>query len=93
MLKHLYRRIADNIQHEDDSAVILLLSDHGFRFITGVTGVEGKKEAYMNSEAIYLPNRKYENISENITPINLMRVITNYSLNTNLKIISDKTGL
>lgn len=86
-------KIVDNIQHEDNNAVILLLSDHGFRFMTGVTGAEGKKEAYMNFEAIYLPNRKYENISDNITPINLMRLITNYSLHTNLEKISDKTGL
>ena len=73
--------------------IIVILSDHGFRFILNRSIEQIESEKYSNFCAIYYPDRNYKNLYDSITPINVMRLILNKALTIPIKPLSDHSGL
>jgi hypothetical protein len=81
----------DSIQQRDDSAVIIVMSDHGGRL--GVNWYEPTEmdyyRAFNNLSAFYFPG--YEgDIPEEIAAVNTFRVFFNTYLDTDYEILEDR---
>ena len=81
----------DSIQQKDDSAVIIVMSDHGGRL--GVNWYEPTEmdyyRAFNNLSAFYFPD--YEgDIPEKIAAVNTYRVLFNTYFNTDYEILEDR---
>ena len=81
----------DSIQQRDDSAVIIVMSDHGGRL--GVNWYEPTEmdyyRAFNNLSAFYFPG--YEgDIPEEIAAVNTYRVLFNTYFNTDYEILEDR---
>jgi len=81
----------DSIQQKDDSAVIIVMSDHGGRL--GINWenptVMDYNRAFNNLSAFYFPGHENE-IPEGITPVNAFRVFFNTYLDTDYEILEDR---
>ena len=73
--------------------IIVLLSDHGFRFILNRSIEQIESEKYSNFCAIYYPDKNYKNLYDSITPINVMRLVLNKALSMPIKPLKDQSGL
>ncbi|MEK6780178.1 MAG: hypothetical protein AABY93_00630 [Bacteroidota bacterium] len=72
------------------NSIIILISDHGFRNLTGLPAKEIKEEGYSNFCAIYFPDKDYSQVYDSITPINVMRLVLNKALKTNFEKLPDE---
>ena len=81
----------DSIQKRDDSAVIIVMSDHGGRLgINWENPTEmDYNRAFNNLSALYFPGHEDE-IPEGITPVNAFRVFFNAYFNTDYEILEDR---
>lgn len=69
--------------------VIILISDHGFRnFADGID----IKYAFMNLNAVYLPNGNYSEFYDGMSNVNLFRVILNMQFGQNLSLLKDSSS-
>ena len=81
--------LVDNIiTNSDRPPIIMLLGDHGFR--------EGAKKeehryAFMNLNAIYLPEKNYSGFYDNISNVNQFRVLLNKEFEQHLSLLKDST--
>jgi hypothetical protein len=66
----------------------MLLGDHGFR--EGVKKEE-HKYAFMNLNAIYLPEKNYEGFYDSISNVNQFRVLLNKEFEQHLSLLKDST--
>ena len=77
--------------------IIILQSDHGVRFGIDWEKLENSNEdiirAYDNINAFYFPDKRYEKLYDNLTPVNTFRVVFNEFFNTELEILPDKAYL
>ncbi len=81
--------LVDNIiANSDRSPVIMLLGDHGFR--EGVKKEE-QRYAFMNLNAIYLPEKNYNGFYDNISNVNQFRVLFNKEFDQHLSLLKDST--
>ena len=81
----------DSIQQKDDSAVIIVMSDHGGRL-----GINWENPTVMdynrglnNISALYFPGHENE-IPEEIAAVNTFRVFFNTYFNTDYEILEDR---
>ena len=81
----------DSIQQRDDSAVIMVISDHGGRL--GINWYEPTEmdyyRAFNNLSAFHFPDHENE-IPEKIAGVNIFRVFFNTYFNTDYEILEDK---
>ena len=74
--------------------IIILQSDHGVRFGLDWEKLENSDEdlirGYDNINAFYFPDKRYEKLYDNLTPVNTFRVVFNEFFNTELEILPDK---
>lgn len=66
--------------------VIILLSDHGFRYGTN----KNYQLSFSNLAAIHLPNKKYVDYETTFTNVNLFRIFFNSYFRQNLPILENK---
>ena len=59
----------------DPQCNILLFSDHGFRFLAGVTLLDARKESFLNFSAVYMPKSEYKELKSLHTPTEIVRYI------------------
>lgn len=92
--KKLEEIISSILEKTKRPVVILLQSDHGFRFcgkvsspLTDCARVDGKN----NLAAYYFSDGDYSDLYEGITPVNSFRVIFNKYLKTNYSMLPDRT--
>lgn len=81
--------LVDNIiRNSDRSPIIMLLGDHGFR-----EGVEREEQryAFMNLNAIYLPEKNYSGFYDSISNVNQFRVLLNKEFEQHLSLLKDST--
>jgi hypothetical protein len=79
----------DNIK---SNSIVIIMSDHGFRCLNGPPE-DYKAEAYQNFCAIYFPDQDYSTLTDTITPINVIRMVVNKAVGTNMPYLPDKTNL
>jgi hypothetical protein len=65
-------------------AVIMVLSDHGYRYVSD------KKNYFSNLAAVYLPNKNYESYYDTLTNVNQFRVLFNTCFSQTFPILTDK---
>jgi len=68
-------------------AVIIFMSDHGFRY-TQDKSID-LKNVYFNHNTIYFPDRDYRLFYDSITSVNEFRVIFNKLFNQNIPLLKD----
>jgi hypothetical protein len=71
-------------QASKKEAVIMVLSDHGYRYVSN------KKNYFSNLAAIYLPNKNYKLYYDTLTNVNQFRVLFNTCFNQSFPILNDK---
>lgn len=80
-----------SIKEKDSAAVIIMMSDHGFRTISGR---QFPKHFRVNNICkIYFPNNKYDNLPDTITNVNFFKFLFNNQFNQKLEFLSDSTFL
>ena len=84
-------KMVDSIQERDDSAVIIIMSDHGDRFGVNWNNPTERDyyRAFNNLSALYFPGHEDE-IPEGITPVNAFRVFFNAYFNTDYEILENR---
>jgi hypothetical protein len=91
-LKYCNRKILELVDQiiaaSDNPPVIMLLGDHGFRHNTKK---EEHKYAFMNLNAIYLPDKNYRQFYDSISNVNQFRVFFNTEFQQHLFLIKDST--
>lgn len=81
------------IEDNQNPSIIIIMSDHGFRFLAGHSFQDTESERYDNFCAVYFPDKHYESLYDSITPINVMRAVLNKAVSTEFKRIPDRSGL
>ncbi len=65
--------LVDYVQvHNKPNTVIIIEGDHGFQYFRADSI---PLFAFKNFSAIYFPDKKYENLYDTMSPINLFRII------------------
>ncbi|MFZ1264285.1 MAG: hypothetical protein WAT34_12325, partial [Chitinophagaceae bacterium] len=72
-------------------AIIILMSDHGFRETDDQNYL--KYSQMMNLNAIFFPNKDYSGFYKGITNVNQFRVILNSQFGQHLPLLKDSTSL
>tara|TARA_Y100000748_G_C15399880_1_gene451030 strand:- start:149 stop:979 length:831 start_codon:yes stop_codon:yes gene_type:complete len=74
--------------------IIILQSDHGARFgldwYTLNNSDEDITRAYDNFNAFYFPDKRYDKLYPDLTPVNTFRVVFNEFFNTELELLPDR---
>lgn len=80
-------QLSDSLVKNDPQAIIILLSDHGYRD----TPEENRKYYCNNFMAIHLPDSNYAQISKIGSNVNLFRVIFNQYFNMQLPLLKNES--
>ncbi|HYF33596.1 MAG TPA: sulfatase-like hydrolase/transferase [Chitinophagaceae bacterium] len=68
--------------------VIIIMSDHGFRHFRQPVA---KEYHFMNLNAVYLPNRRYQAFYDSVSNVNQFRIIFNTLFNTEYPLLKDSS--
>lgn len=69
--------------------VIIFMADHGFRHFTKEVD---HKYYFMNFNAVYLPDKRYEKFYKTMSAVNEFRVVFNSQFNQQLPLLKDSTS-
>lgn len=83
--------LTDYIQSADKKAIIVLLSDHGFRAIKDENYLENFQT--MNLNAVFLPDSNYAGFYKGISNVNQFRVILNAQFGQHLPMLKDSVKI
>ena len=89
-LNLVYTKVITSLLKKDKNTIIIILGDHGFRFLPSTNRKESNEERYTNFMAILIPKYSVLKFPETLSPINAMRLITNETLGTKLELLVDK---
>ncbi len=77
---------------QDSNAIVILLSDHGYRaFKNNNTVLPNKLSSLENIGAVHFPNNNYGNIPDTITNVNFFRYLFNTQFYQNFTFVKDST--
>lgn len=82
------RRMVTTIRQNNPGAVIIFLSDHGYRWRT--RGVK-QPELFFNQNAVYLPSGNYEKFYDSVTNVNQFRILFNTIFAQQYPLLPDST--
>jgi hypothetical protein len=83
------KKLITSIQQNSPSAVIVILSDHGYRELKSVN----YPTFFKNMNAVYFPDKDYTTIYDSITNVNEFRVILNKYFRQSFPLLKDSTIL
>ncbi|MDP4247684.1 MAG: sulfatase-like hydrolase/transferase [Bacteroidota bacterium] len=75
-------------RHTHDSAVIIVMGDHGFRDNIPDSGYA---HHFQNLNAVFIPDRDYHLFYDSMTGVNQFRVLFNKLFGQNFRLLSDST--
>ncbi len=81
------RELITIIQKNNPEAVIILLSDHGFR----EKGSTRYDHFFQNLNAVYYADKDYSGLYDSITSVNQFRVVINKLFHGSLPLLKDST--
>ena len=83
------KEIIDTIQkNTGDAAVIILMGDHGYRVDVNPTS---HSHYFKNLNAVYFPNKNYQQLTGSVNGVNQFRVIFNSLFKQSLPLLPDST--
>lgn len=80
------RKLIAGIRANNPQAVIIFMSDHGYRWNVPVTEIS---DVFYNQNAVYFPSGEYRQFYDSITNVNQFRIIFNSLFNTKYPILKD----
>lgn len=90
-LQYTNRKLLDiskSILHKSPMSIILLLSDHGYR-------EDGTNEPtplrFSNLTAVYYPDKNYKKLNNNVSNVNLFRLLFNSKFGQSFSLLPDST--
>jgi len=83
------RKLIEAIQKNNPSAVIILMSDHGYR----ERGGKNYPYFFQNLNAVYYQDKNYSTLYDSITGVNQFRVVLNKYFNQSFPMLKDSTIL
>ena len=86
--KQILKLIDDILANSVSRPIIILIGDHGFRHYKTTTP---EKYYFMNLNAIYLPDGDYHLFYQDMTTVNLFRMILDAQFRQHLPLIKDST--
>ncbi|OFZ74264.1 MAG: hypothetical protein A2560_16805 [Bdellovibrionales bacterium RIFOXYD1_FULL_39_84] len=87
--KQLSELAANIIANTPNGAIIIFQSDHGARIVSNTSSNDFRQARHANFTAIYHPD-KTKLFDDNITPVNIFRIIFNHYLGGNFEILPNK---
>jgi hypothetical protein len=82
------KEMVTTIRTSNPNAVIILLSDHGYRKRMDKTTAE-PPHFFENLNAVYFPDQNYSGLYDSITNVNMFRVILNKNFNQHFSLVKD----
>lgn len=84
-----FLELIDHIQTRSTKPpIIIFMSDHGFRYYNSSLDTQYQ---FMNVNAVYLPNHRYEGFYNGMSNVNQFRVLLNTAFRQNLPLLKDST--
>ena len=83
------RELVNQIQINNPKAIILLLSDHGYREAKS----DKTKYFFQNLNAVYFPDRKYDDFYDSVSNVNQFRLVLNKYFHAGFQLQVDSTVL
>lgn len=80
------KKLIAGIRQNDPQAVIIFLSDHGYRW---TVPVKQFSHVFPNQNALYLPSGNYANFHDSITNVNQFRILFNTMFNSKFPVLKD----
>jgi arylsulfatase A-like enzyme len=80
----ILEKMVTDIQQQDSTAVIVFASDHGFRSFP-----DQQDQIFNNQCAVYIPGSSYEGFYDNVSLVNLMRLVLNNVLGQKIPLLGD----
>jgi hypothetical protein len=77
------------IRQNDPQAIIILMSDHGYR--KAVDKTPEPKHFFQNLNAVYFPDGNYTGLYDSITNVNMFRVILNKTFHQHFSLLPDSS--
>ncbi|SDM02521.1 hypothetical protein [Siphonobacter aquaeclarae] len=82
-----------NILSRRRPCIILIMSDHGHRWIKNIPRSEADKEGFENFMCVYETGQHYGDWYEGVTPVNAWRIVLNHTFGTALPLLPDHIGI
>jgi hypothetical protein len=76
--------LLSSITHSDKDAIIILLSDHGYRYTANI------ENSFSNLSAIYDPKKRIREYYQTISNVNIFPILFNDLFHANLPLLEDK---
>ncbi len=86
--KRMEKLVAELKSQTNGKAIIILLSDHGYRADTNRPNID-PKSYYQTFNAVYLPNQHYDAWYDSISNVNEFRALLNTSFGQRLPMLKD----
>lgn len=80
------RKLVSSIRKNNPEAVIILMSDHGYRW-----NIKKLEEVYYALNAIYLPSGNYSGFYDSVTHVNQFRIFFNTMYGEKFPLLKDST--
>jgi hypothetical protein len=81
----------ENILDKKPNSIIIVMSDHGFRYLMRHSAEDTQAEQYANLCAIYFPDGNYESLNDHMTPINVFRAVSNEAFGSAMEYVLDRS--
>ncbi|MBO9635969.1 MAG: sulfatase-like hydrolase/transferase [Chitinophagaceae bacterium] len=80
------KKLIMGIRQNDPQAVVIFLSDHGYRW---TVPVKQFSHVFPNQNALYLPSGNYANFHDSLTNVNQFRILFNTLFNSKFPVLKD----
>ncbi|MBK0404374.1 sulfatase-like hydrolase/transferase [Adhaeribacter sp. BT258] len=96
-LKFLNKKLLQTLDtifaNSNKPPIVIIQSDHGARLNCHINNIDASNhfESFANLSAFYFPDQDTSNLYQEISPVNIFRVVLNKYFNSNLPLLPDKS--